>query len=126
MVRSVGFVAAVAVVLAALVIATQTVGLAAGQAAVIAQPSVAIGCLRRQAPRSAEGATARVRYVVTDTRSDPPTTYVLEGDRDMLGPHVGHTVEVTGALRRGVAGALTLKVVRLTYLAGSCPAGSRP
>ena len=75
----------------------------------------AIGCLTR------EGAAAARRYVVTDKRNR--AVYRLDGDRDLLERHVGHTVEVSGSLTP-IAGTnrYTMKMVSLVWIASSCEA----
>ena len=73
----------------------------------------AIGCLTR------EGTAAAPRYVVTDKRST--TVYRIDGDRQLLARHVGHTVEVAGTLTP-IAGTsrYTMKMVSLVWIASSC------
>ena len=83
------------------------------------QRAVVIGCISR------EGTGQASRYVVTDTRPKPPAQYRLEGDADLLRFHVGHLVEIAGAVAAGKAGggtasAGTLKVEALTYLSTTC------
>jgi hypothetical protein len=120
---------------------TATVGLLAQTQAppglqatpVNARRFVVIGCIRGETqsstasnPRAASGP----RFILTDTRSDPPSIYRLDGDDTTLNFHVGHTVEIAGPLSVG-AGAgngpdgvapvtRVLTVVSLTYLATSC------
>ena len=80
--------------------------------------AIVIGCVNR------DGTSRAARYVLTDTRAQPPLQYRLEGDADLLRFHVGHTVEVAGALAAAAGGggatAGTLKVESLTYLATIC------
>jgi hypothetical protein len=79
--------------------------------------AIVIGCVSR------DGNTATSRYLVTDTRAQPPVQYRLEGDADLLRFHVGHLVEIAGAFAAapgGTTNAGTLKVEALTYLATSC------
>jgi hypothetical protein len=73
---------------------------------------VAIGCVTKQ------GAGAAARYVVTDPRGEKPTTYRLQGDRELLERHVGHRVEVAGPIASGAP--LTLIVRSLVWIASSC------
>ncbi|MBS1817019.1 MAG: hypothetical protein JSU08_03735 [Acidobacteria bacterium] len=77
---------------------------------------VAIGCVMKQ------GAGATARYAVTDTRGDTRTTYRLEGDREQLDRHVGHTVELAGSLTAPGTpkGQYTLKVSGIVWLASNC------
>ena len=78
---------------------------------------VAIGCLARQ-PGTA-GASAR--YQITDTRGDTATVYRIDGDRALLEPHVGHTVEIAGpAAPTPGSTRLTLKATSLVYIATTC------
>lgn len=78
--------------------------------------AIVIGCVSR------EGNAQAPRYLLTDTRAQPPVQYRLAGDADLLRFHVGHTVEIAGAFApaAGGANAGTLKVEALTYLATSC------
>lgn len=75
----------------------------------------AIGCLTR------EGAAAARRYVVTDQRNK--AVYRVEGERELLERHVGHTVEVSGTLTP-IAGStrFTMKLVSLVWIASKCEA----
>jgi len=73
---------------------------------------VAIGCLARQGTASAP------RYVVTDSRGDKPLVWRLQGDRELLARHVGHTVEVAGSM--AASSPLTLSVGSLVWIASSC------
>jgi hypothetical protein len=73
---------------------------------------VAIGCLTKQ------GTGSTARYVVTDPRGDKPTVYRLQGDTELLQRHVGHTVEVAGALTTGTVGTLTVR--SLVWISSSC------
>ena len=79
---------------------------------------IVIGCVSRQG----EGASAA--FIITDPRPKPPAQYRLDGDADLLRMHVGHTLEVGGALTAasGGAGAATptLKVQSLTYISTTC------
>jgi hypothetical protein len=80
--------------------------------------AIVIGCVSR------DGAAQASRYLLTDTRAQPPVQYRLEGDADLLRFHVGHLVEIAGlfasATGGGKANAGTLKVEALTYLATRC------
>jgi hypothetical protein len=78
---------------------------------------VAIGCMARVMGTS--GPTSR--FQISDTRGDHPTVYRIDGDRTLLEPHVGHTVEVAGpvAVAPGTT-RLTLKATSLVYIAASC------
>ena len=75
---------------------------------------VAIGCLSQQ------GTAAAPRYVVTDTRGDTRTVYRLTSDAAVLGPHVGHTVEVSGPLATSAGAQNVLKVNTLVWIASTC------
>jgi hypothetical protein len=106
-----------------------TIGLSAAQTAppTSSQPSmggnfVAIGCVSREGPTTAT-------LIITDTRGKPPLKYRLDGNRDQLAIHVGHTVEIAGPVtpvssaREGATAPAplpTLKVQSLTYLATTC------
>jgi hypothetical protein len=117
---------------AALAAALLVSGSAHGQPAGRTERYVAIGCLAEQTPKpGGPGGAARPRLVVTDTRSDSPTVYVLEGDREMLQRHVGHYIEVAGPVVGRPAGggsdrSYTLKVESLVYVATTCPPASKP
>jgi hypothetical protein len=80
-----------------------------------------IGCV------STEGPSAQPTFVIVDSRAKPPAQYRLDGDRDLLRMHVGHTVEIGGPItpasgaRAGAnASAPTLKMQSLTYIATTC------
>ena len=108
-----------------------TVALAAGQTgnlkdtqlnpdriAAAGNRAIVIGCISR------EGNNQAARFVLTDTRAQPPVHYRLEGDADLLRFHVSHLVEIAGALTAKGGGAAasagTLKVEALTYLSTTC------
>jgi hypothetical protein len=83
---------------------------------------VAIGCVSRDT--SAQPASQQ-RFLITDTRGDEPTVYILDGNPEELSFHVGHTVEVSGPLSPTSSSPpsparLTMKVVTLTYLSTKC------
>ncbi len=68
-----------------------------------AQRFVIIGCVSRETETAAPGrgpATGR-QFLLTDTRSDPPSVYRLDGDETVLTFHIGHTVEIAGPLTLG-------------------------
>ena len=73
---------------------------------------VAIGCIARQGTASAP------RYVVTDPRGDKPVVWRLQGEREQLSRHVGHTVEVTGSIV--TSAPLTMNVRSVVWIASSC------
>jgi len=82
---------------------------------------ITIGCVSR------EGQSTPPVFAITDSRSKPPAQYRLEGDPDLLGLHVGHTVEIGGPItpasgtRTGAdASAPTLKMQSLTYISTTC------
>jgi hypothetical protein len=101
---------------AAAATAATTIGLGAqATPASTTVKATVIGCISRQAG----AAGGRPRYAITDTRGDSPTVYTLEGDRDQLDFHVGHTVEVSGAVS-GADKSPTLKVAALVYVSTSC------
>jgi hypothetical protein len=93
-----------------------------GRIATGAGNMIVIGCVSRQG----EGAAST--FVLTDSRPKPPVPYRLEGDADLFRIHVGHTLEVGGAVTAatGPGGpgnpVLTLKVQSLTYIATTCMA----
>lgn len=80
--------------------------------------AIVIGCVSR------DGNAQASRYLLTDTRRQPPLQYRLEGDSDLLRFHVGHLVEIAGsfaaATGSGSVNAGTLKVEALTYLSTTC------
>ncbi len=80
-----------------------------------ASRSVAIGCLSQQQ------ANGRTQYVLTDTRSSPPTTFILEGDPASISWHVGHSLEVVGTLTPAGANTFNMKVTSVVYISNSCP-----
>src|SRR5262245_32319246 len=65
------------------------------------EPYVILGCVSRQAG-AARGAST---YLITDTRGEKPVIYRLDGDAAALEFHVGHYVEVGGALAAPARGA---------------------
>ena len=79
---------------------------------------IVIGCVSRQ------GQGVSAAFIITDPRPKPPAQYRLDGDADLLGMHVGHTVEIGGPLTSASGGAgagtPTLKVLSLTYISTSC------
>ena len=77
---------------------------------------VAIGGLTRQ------GTAAAPRFVLTDPRGEKPTVYRIQGETAQLAPHVGHTVEVAGALARPAmaGGQYVLRMSSLAWIASSC------
>ncbi len=80
---------------------------------------VAIGCLSRQAPST----TGKPAFVLTDNRGDKPTIYQVEGDEKQLDLHVGHYLELSGALSRTKTASgelLVLKVEQLIWIASTC------
>ncbi len=88
---------------------------------------VAIGCVSR----------AGNGFVITDTRGEPPTAYRVEGDREQLEFHVGHTLEITGTIERvpqtapgkpaaANAPAYTMKAEKVTYVSATCAGAKRP
>ena len=89
---------------------------------------VILGCVSRETPSaSTSSAAPSPQFVITDTRGDEPVVYRLDGDVSELTFHVGHTVEISGPLVAGPAGANgpnakapVLKVSALTYLSTTC------
>jgi hypothetical protein len=81
---------------------------------------IVIGCVSRQ------GDGAAAAFIITDPRPKPPAQYRLDGDADLLRMHVGHTLEIGGALAPASGGAAaatpTLKVQSLTYISTTCSA----
>jgi hypothetical protein len=82
---------------------------------------VLLGCVSR------DGAPADQRFLITDPRGDKPIVYKLEGDKNELSFHVGHTIEVSGPLTPPAASAtgpnataLTMKVESITYVSSTC------
>ena len=80
---------------------------------------VAIGCLSREA----SSAAGKPAFVLTDNRGDKPTIYRVEGDEKQLDLHVGHYLELSGALSRTKTASgelLVLKVEQLIWVASTC------
>jgi hypothetical protein len=77
---------------------------------------IVIGCISR------EGQGATPTYVITDSRATPPAQYRLDGDADLLRIHVGHTLEIGGAITpaAGGRGMPTLKAQAVTYISPAC------
>jgi len=82
---------------------------------------IVIGCVSR------EGQRTPPTFVITDSRSKPPTSYRLDGDADLLRMHIGHTVEIGGPIAPASstgaganASARTLKVQSLIYISTTC------
>jgi hypothetical protein len=78
-----------------------------------ANKAVAIGCLSEQQ------ANGRTQYVLTDSRSTPPTTFILEGDPASINWHVGHTLEVVGTLSSAGTNAYNMKLTSVVYISNS-------
>jgi hypothetical protein len=77
--------------------------------------AIVIGCISR------EGSGRASRFLLTDTRAQPPVQHRLDGDPDLLRFHVGHMVEIAAAKGAGrTASASALKVEALTYLSPTC------
>ena len=53
-------------------------------------------------------------FVLTDPRGDKPTVYKLDGDKNELNFHVGHTIEARGPLTPPAAGATGANATALT------------
>ena len=90
---------------------------------------VVIGCISRETQGSSAptgGAASGSRFIITDTRGPVASVYRLDGDQSQLGIHVGHTLEIAGAISagssagRGNASAPVVKVESLTYISRSC------
>ena len=91
--------ALVAVVMAAMVWTT-----------VAAERFIVIGCVSRDAQRN---------IVITDTRTEPPTVYRLNGsDETTLTFHIGHTLEIAGQIIPGPPKVLAIE--QLTYISTTC------
>jgi hypothetical protein len=74
---------------------------------------IVIGCISRAGQADAGN------FVIADSRQTPPAQYRLQGDVDLLGVHVGHTVEIGGTITGGGA-TPTLTVKALTYISRTC------
>lgn len=75
-----------------------------------AERFIVIGCVSRDAQRN---------IVITDTRTEPPTVYRLNGsDETTLTFHIGHTLEIAGQIIPGPPKALTIE--QLTYISTTC------
>ncbi len=96
-------------------------------AAAAQQRYVAIGCLSR----------AGNGFVLTDARGEAPTVYRVEGDREQLEFHVGHTLEIAGPIERipqaapgkpaaANAPGYTMKAEKVTYVSPRCAEARRP
>jgi hypothetical protein len=78
--------------------------------AIAAERFIVIGCVSRDAQRN---------IVITDTRTEPPTVYRLNGsDETTLTFHIGHTLEIAGQIIPGPPKAIT--VDQLTYISTTC------
>ena len=65
--------------------------------------------------------------MLTDTRGDKPTLYRVEGDEKQLDLHVGHFLELSGALSRTKTTSgelLVLKVEQLVWISSTCRTGA--
>jgi hypothetical protein len=84
--------------------------------------SIVLGCISREASPARGGQPAASTYTIRDPRGEG-STYRLAGDEEMLRLHVGHSVEIRGALTpvpaRG-GGLATLKIQSLTYISPTC------
>jgi hypothetical protein len=75
-----------------------------------AERFIVIGCVSRDAQRN---------IVITDTRTEPPTVYRLNGsDETTLTFHIGHTLEIAGQIIPGPPKALAIE--QLTYISTTC------
>ncbi len=85
---------------------------------------VVIGCVTRD-QQAAPGRGGAETFIITDMRGAPPARYRLDVDAEQLRWHVGHTLEVAGAIApasagRGAAAVPALKVQSLTYISTTC------
>src|SRR5262249_17508344 len=53
---------------------------------------IVIGCVSRQ------GQGAAATFIIADPRPKPAAQYRLDGDAELLGMHVGHTLEIGGLI----------------------------
>ena len=90
---------------------------------------VVIGCVSggsQGSPAANRTVASSPRFLITDTRGDPPLVYRLDGDASTLQLHVGHTLEISGTLSApspadaGPNAAPVMKVGSLTWIATSC------
>lgn len=95
-------------VLAALLLPPVVSGLHAQSSPAQSRRSVLVGCLQR--------AGSPPRYMLNDSRGG---TFVVQGDRQTLDYHVGHTVEMWG-LFQGSGDNPTFRVESVIYLSGGC------
>ena len=79
-----------------------------------ANRAVAIGCLSQQQ------VNGQTRYVLTDSRGNPPTSFILDGDPAAINWHVGHSLEVVGTLSAAGNNTYNMKVTSVIYIANSC------
>ncbi len=91
---------------------------------------VVIGCVTQ--PTGRENATVGdptlSRLEITDTRSNPPRRFIVQGSKENLAWHVGHTLEVHGQIAtgesRGAAGRdgqlPVINVQQVVYLQPTC------
>jgi hypothetical protein len=78
--------------------------------AIAAERYVVIGCVGRDVQRN---------IVITDTRTEPPTVYRLNGsDETTLTFHIGHTLEIAGQIIPGPPKVLAIE--QLTYISTTC------
>jgi hypothetical protein len=77
---------------------------------IAAERFIVIGCVSRDAQRN---------IVLTDTRTEPPTVYRLNGsDETTLTFHIGHTLEIAGQIIQGPPKAISIE--QLTYISPNC------
>ncbi len=112
---------------------------AAASAIVTAQTSparppetiVVIGCVTQPSGRenAAVGDPKLSRLEITDMRSNPPRRFIVQGSKEDLAWHVGHTLEVHGRIAsgesRGAAAARdaqlpVITVQQVVYLQPTC------
>lgn len=74
------------------------------------------GCIEREAQGSEPA------FMLRDMRETPPLQYRLTGDTTLLGLHVGHTAEISGALTTPPERVKPtgLRVKSLTYISATC------
>jgi len=88
---------------AALWAGTSAIGTAQTSPARAPETIVVIGCVTQPTGREniAVGDPKLSRLEITDTRSNQPRRFIVQGTKDDLAWHVGHTLEVHGQIASG-------------------------
>ncbi|HZP49476.1 MAG TPA: hypothetical protein VFB07_13110 [Vicinamibacterales bacterium] len=110
--------------------AASTIGTAQTSPARTPETIVVIGCVTQPTGReNAAGDPKLSRLEITDTRSNPPRRFIVQGSQEDLAWHVGHTLEVHGRIASGEAGGAAagrdaqlpvITVQQIVYLQPTC------